>query len=787
MNSRRMTLAAVIAAVLLCITVTVALGEFRSGRPASERQEAPNLLRPRAHDLGPRVGDGSPSAVAAPSAFPARGDDTTSSLGTFRIFVNPAFQPLLAGYPGYSVSTGRMESPVLYDPATVIGRSDPFMTGSLSDTAGLPVGTAGTVISESLFTLHPDNFHPPTPTREVHTQIRNFDLAGFGAHVRSGATAPLRPISPGEVRSKSTSGLPPVDFPAESFFDIFVEVDLPAFGLLPTATLYNPYPLLVQNDNLTNFPPKVVYIHGNTRAVPILFLNTQPGKWEAGQLFGWLVLAGHALDYSNTLADMLQFQQYMATLPEMPLPCDALDFNGNKLVDNSDRAQVELDWPDQPGFSPRHDVDLRGFMGHIRIDDVQRLGGCQGALGAGLYDPLLIPAGDDAFTSPPFQSFITVSVSSPITPGFFGTKGGIPSDPFSGTVFFGGTPLITPTAGGFRDFLPLQPFSEQALFAGHGLLDSRQAPNPTDTLVRRLSGGLLGDPGGPPATVPIQIVGLSLQSVNPIQVTYGMTNAPTQFLAFVNLAPGTQPQGTITVSRSSGFGGVFSLALPVQSRMTFQKLGPPGTDQASGPLPRSEVFYSGMGTSSPLGPGRNTGIPVPWIVTPTVSGGSIEPFAVAITPTVSVLPLSTTVVKDQVFTVSVVVSSVTNLGAFEFTLAYSPTLVQVLIATLPAAPFLGSTGRTVGVPPAAPVINNTQGTVVFGAFSTGATAGSSGGGVLAHVRLKALAQGISPLSLLTTAGNPLLLTDPAGSLLGAFKSDAAVQINGQIFLPVVLR
>ena len=70
-------------------------------------------------------------------------------------------------------------------------------------------------------------------------------------------------------------------------------------GGFPGGTLYNRNtdPLLIVNDNLLSFPPEVVYVHANTNAVPVRFLNDNPGFWSANDLFGWLVLAGHAVGF----------------------------------------------------------------------------------------------------------------------------------------------------------------------------------------------------------------------------------------------------------------------------------------------------------------------------------------------------------------------------------------------------------------------------------------------------------------------------------------------------------
>ena len=108
------------------------------------------------------------------------------------------------------------------------------------------------------------------------------------------------------------------DFPAQSFFDIFVEVTLPQVpgnnsandfpGLLsgiplPSgqsqdgALLYNDAnnPLVIVNTNVTSLPPTAVYIHGVTLAVPLKFKFANPPYWAADDVIGYLVLAGHGV------------------------------------------------------------------------------------------------------------------------------------------------------------------------------------------------------------------------------------------------------------------------------------------------------------------------------------------------------------------------------------------------------------------------------------------------------------------------------------------------------------
>jgi len=272
----------------------------------------------------PQYASWSTSATVAGTnmIFPVQGDDVTTSLGTFELAVNPAFQPYLAGYPGWNPTTKRLTSPLLYDPATKIGRSSQFPEGAPIDSSGTPVGSANTLVRDTSFTLIPTLFEAPSNTFEVHTEVRSLNMTGGGAAVRAGIAATGLPGSYGEVQSLSgASGDMYWDFPAKSFFDIFADVDLPPGGGIPSAfTLTNTQPLVVQNNNLTTFPPNVVYVHGNSSAVPVAFTTAVPAIGaHAGDVFGILLLAGHGINFKEGTASQQQFQQAVAQMAELPV------------------------------------------------------------------------------------------------------------------------------------------------------------------------------------------------------------------------------------------------------------------------------------------------------------------------------------------------------------------------------------------------------------------------------------------------------------------------------------
>jgi hypothetical protein len=255
------------------------------------------------------------SGATLQAQFPGRGDDVTPSLGQFNLVVDPHFENVITSNPAYapylSNKGGHLNftSPILFDPTTTIGRSDPLNGGSAEDTAGVLAGIlAPHLLQDGQFTVRPSFAEGPDGTREVHTFIESIHLTGSGFEVKAGNQAPLRPLSAGEVESLSGNSEDPTrDFPANSFFDVFVEVDVPALGGFPMVQLVNVDPLLVQSESITSFPPTVLYIHGNSSAVPLYFYADIPAVGiHRGDLFGQLTLAGHGVGFTES--DVAEFE-----------------------------------------------------------------------------------------------------------------------------------------------------------------------------------------------------------------------------------------------------------------------------------------------------------------------------------------------------------------------------------------------------------------------------------------------------------------------------------------------
>lgn len=306
-------------------------------------------------------------------SVPGQGNDSTSSMGSFKIYVNPNFINLFYHpnpppappdiCPGYEPSTNILSSPSpMTDGGTLIGRSDPipdssnatpaYPAGPPSDLGGAPVGLpAGvilpTTVSESML-IPPPGFPcggvtsscssgPGTP--EIHTAVESLFLSGVypsggQATVRAGQyynntgqnpSWPPAKNSPGEVESQAgPTATPATFFPASSFFDVFVQVDLPkcpttnpAFTkAFPSGTLYNLMPLVVKNNNVQSLPPKVVYLHDSSSIVPILFLNDDPsGLWHKDDILGYFLLVGHGVGMLQGDFDKFIGGQSNATCP----------------------------------------------------------------------------------------------------------------------------------------------------------------------------------------------------------------------------------------------------------------------------------------------------------------------------------------------------------------------------------------------------------------------------------------------------------------------------------------
>jgi hypothetical protein len=146
------------------------------------------------------------------------------------------------------------------------------------------------------------------------------------------------------------------------------------------------------------------------------------------------------------------------------------------------------------------------------------------------------PPGFDLFETDPQSTTFSFTDEFSLPAGFFAPG----SQPFSGRVNFGGVPLEK--------------------FQGHATGDA-------DTVVHRPQAANLEPPFPAHDTIPIELVGLSLQSVAPIQVRVG--NATQAWDVKVDLSPSRPSQGQMTIVKQSEAGGTFDSQLLVFPRFTF--------------------------------------------------------------------------------------------------------------------------------------------------------------------------------------------------------------------------
>ena len=308
----------------------------------------PTLLLAGAMLLSPGWGV---SRCAAASFPTTPNDEQTFSIGVVQIVVDPSFAFLFAPaptyafyYPGYAgPASGILTGPVMYDGNTIIGEStnNPRSATVFPISAGTPNQyplntTYSNILGYTDYALIPSPFaSAPANFDQIFTQIKQMHLVGYvdtngsscsdprvpttkrgtagqggGPQVTVtagpgglgiGSSLPMNRRSIGIVQQTALGN----DFPAQSFFDVFVEVNLPQvpFTISSTdfpaggAVLYNDAsnPLLIENLSITNLPPEVTYVHGQSTAVPVRFKYSNPPYWAADDVLGYLTLAGHGV------------------------------------------------------------------------------------------------------------------------------------------------------------------------------------------------------------------------------------------------------------------------------------------------------------------------------------------------------------------------------------------------------------------------------------------------------------------------------------------------------------
>lgn len=164
----------------------------------------------------------------------------------------------------------------------------------------------------------------------------------------------------------------------------------------------------------------------------------------------------------------------------------------------------------------------------------------------GAPNPNVVDPGMDLWKTPGSgASTITIPAGSPIPATFFDACAGPGqhSDPLSGAIAFGGSPLTTNPPG---------------------------ALGTTDTIVRRTGTANLPSAGST-ASVPIEMVALSLVSVNPVTVTYNGGGSPQLWDVRAALSDSAHPAGSMAIVKGActSEGGTFTATLPVLPKLIF--------------------------------------------------------------------------------------------------------------------------------------------------------------------------------------------------------------------------
>jgi hypothetical protein len=291
--------------------------------------------------LGP--GWGVPRCAAA-IVFPTSPtNEATMSAGVVQLVVDPSFAFLFAPsntsyYPGYSPASGVLTSPMLFQAATYIGTSGlhsrntgSYFPAPVGDPSAYPYPPTGTIVNYFQYVTIPPPFDTaPTGVDEIFTEILKMNLEGrpdstgqSNSVCSDPRTPPEPPVGMVSVVAGSMNGFPPnrrsigivqrtsADS-AQSFFDVFVKFTLPSvpgnaseYDFVPqnnvngVAVLYNDDPLIVENLSISNLPPTVAYNHSpGSTAVQVKFQTSNPPYWTAGEVLGYLTLAGHGV-FSN--------------------------------------------------------------------------------------------------------------------------------------------------------------------------------------------------------------------------------------------------------------------------------------------------------------------------------------------------------------------------------------------------------------------------------------------------------------------------------------------------------
>jgi len=102
-------------------------------------------------------------------------------------------------------------------------------------------------------------------------------------------------------------------------------------------------------------------------------------------------------------------------------------------------------------------------------------------------------------------------------------------------------------------------------------------PANTDTIVERLTDPFTDTTGlGDTGTVDIELIALSLRSVDPVDISGTLFDI--DVISGALLGEPTNPTGSMTITHNHPNGGTFTAVLPVQAKLTFTEVGNPGNN-----------------------------------------------------------------------------------------------------------------------------------------------------------------------------------------------------------------
>jgi len=163
---------------------------------------------------------------------------------------------------------------------------------------------------------------------------------------------------------------------------------------------------------------------------------------------------------------------------------------------------------------------------------------------------------------------------TPIPNDFFGPG----SDPFTALVNLEGTPL--------------------------GLFSGFEVGN-TDTIVQRAEVAAVPDGTGESDTIAIELVALSLKSINPITVTFNGGQDPEPWDLSIDVSLALPSTGTMTITHANEAGGTYTASMCVYPLITFRQVNGTG-----------ELQLDAAELDPPYCAPLETAVPAPWTHAP---------------------------------------------------------------------------------------------------------------------------------------------------------------------------